>query len=93
MSSTPDVRAPLVRTLRGFAFDPSLSLRLDTAVINAMTYRVPWEELEPGPVGEYVEVIDVDPTCDVIYVPVNLCLLYTSPSPRDRTRSRMPSSA
>ena len=25
--------------------------------------------------------------------PVNICLLYTSPSPRDRTRSRMPSSA
>ena len=24
---------------------------------------------------------------------VQLCLLYTSPSPRDRTRSRMPSSA
>ena len=24
---------------------------------------------------------------------VNVCLLYTSPSPRDRTRSRMPSSA
>ena len=27
------------------------------------------------------------------FVIVNLCLLYTSPSPRDRTRSRMPSSA
>ena len=25
--------------------------------------------------------------------PVEICLLYTSPSPRDRTRSRMPSSA
>ena len=25
--------------------------------------------------------------------PANTCLLYTSPSPRDRTRSRMPSSA
>ena len=25
--------------------------------------------------------------------PFNHCLLYTSPSPRDRTRSRMPSSA
>ena len=25
--------------------------------------------------------------------PYSLCLLYTSPSPRDRTRSRMPSSA
>ena len=24
---------------------------------------------------------------------INGCLLYTSPSPRDRTRSRMPSSA
>ena len=24
---------------------------------------------------------------------VSICLLYTSPSPRDRTRSRMPSSA
>ena len=26
-------------------------------------------------------------------VSINGCLLYTSPSPRDRTRSRMPSSA
>ena len=26
-------------------------------------------------------------------VVTNTCLLYTSPSPRDRTRSRMPSSA
>ena len=25
--------------------------------------------------------------------PYSICLLYTSPSPRDRTRSRMPSSA
>ena len=24
---------------------------------------------------------------------IHICLLYTSPSPRDRTRSRMPSSA
>ena len=30
----------------------------------------------------------VDDNCDS-----NICLLYTSPSPRDRTRSRMPSSA
>ena len=27
------------------------------------------------------------------YLVINACLLYTSPSPRDRTRSRMPSSA
>ena len=28
-----------------------------------------------------------------IYIYADSCLLYTSPSPRDRTRSRMPSSA
>ena len=28
-----------------------------------------------------------------LYDTFNACLLYTSPSPRDRTRSRMPSSA
>ena len=31
--------------------------------------------------------------CAHEYTKSNLCLLYTSPSPRDRTRSRMPSSA
>ena len=30
---------------------------------------------------------------DMFLLPANICLLYTSPSPRDRTRSRMPSSA
>ena len=30
---------------------------------------------------------------DYVYIPLQTCLLYTSPSPRDRTRSRMPSSA
>ena len=28
-----------------------------------------------------------------LLVQLSICLLYTSPSPRDRTRSRMPSSA
>ena len=32
------------------------------------------------------------PKVDVL-VTLETCLLYTSPSPRDRTRSRMPSSA
>ena len=30
---------------------------------------------------------------EAVLVEVEACLLYTSPSPRDRTRSRMPSSA
>ena len=29
----------------------------------------------------------------LVVAPEGACLLYTSPSPRDRTRSRMPSSA
>ena len=29
----------------------------------------------------------------LVVFPIETCLLYTSPSPRDRTRSRMPSSA
>ena len=37
MSGMALLRAPQYRTLRGFAFDPSLSLRLDTAVVNALT--------------------------------------------------------
>ena len=32
-------------------------------------------------------------TRDPLFAPLMGCLLYTSPSPRDRTRSRMPSSA
>ena len=32
-------------------------------------------------------------TKDSLYEQLYACLLYTSPSPRDRTRSRMPSSA
>ena len=31
--------------------------------------------------------------CGYVFAMYNTCLLYTSPSPRDRTRSRMPSSA
>ena len=34
-----------------------------------------------------------EPLIDSIFNYDNCCLLYTSPSPRDRTRSRMPSSA
>ena len=30
---------------------------------------------------------------DIVVAQTMTCLLYTSPSPRDRTRSRMPSSA
>jgi hypothetical protein len=65
-------KEPPFRRLRGYAFDPSLSMQLDTASINNLTYEVDWEKLEKGPIGEYVEVVDYDPTTEMIYSPVDL---------------------
>ena len=46
-----------------------------------------------APVGSEIRRL-VDDNADTKYVTYHSsCLLYTSPSPRDRTRSRMPSSA
>ena len=41
--------------------------------------------------GEFVSVVGSNGSGKTSML--NICLLYTSPSPRDRTRSRMPSSA
>ena len=40
-----------------------------------------------------VKYIQKDTSSPLIIVPYDFCLLYTSPSPRDATLSRMPSSA
>jgi hypothetical protein len=66
------VNPPAYRLLRAYSFDPSLSLRLDTAAINHLIYKIAWENVLPGPVGEYVEVIDYDPTVRQFYRPVDL---------------------
>jgi hypothetical protein len=63
---------PVSRRLRVLAFDPSLATRLETATVNQLTLSIPWEKLEPGPVGEYVEVVDYDPASGVFYRPVDL---------------------
>ena len=64
---------PVSRKLRIFAFDPSLSAQFDIAGIGEITIAVPWEkDLEPGPVGEYIEVVDADPASGFFYKPVDL---------------------
>lgn len=64
---------PPFRRVRGYAFDPSLSLRLETAAINHTVFEIPWERhLKPGPRGEYVEVVDYDPASGCWYEPVDL---------------------
>jgi hypothetical protein len=63
---------PQWRRLRGYAFDPGLSQQFETAAMNEITFRVPWEKLDVGPVGEYVEVVDYDPASKSYYDPVDL---------------------
>ncbi len=63
---------PQDRLLQVFAFDPSVNMNVETAVINQLKLSVPWEDLEPGPVGEYLEVVDVDPASNLFYPPVDL---------------------
>ena len=49
-------------------------------------------DIQIGTVFTAAANLATDPSGD-LGTPVQTCLLYTSPSPRDRTRSRMPSSA
>jgi Subtilase family len=64
---------PATRRLRAYAFDPSLETSLETMRINQVTIPTRWEgDLQPGPVGEYLEVVDVDPASGCAYQPVDL---------------------
>ncbi|HJQ61103.1 MAG TPA: S8 family serine peptidase [Vineibacter sp.] len=74
-----EVPVPPHRRLRVFALDPSFSTQLSTAFINQATINVPWERndtsnnlLQPGPVGEYLEIVDIDPASGAAYMPVDL---------------------
>ena len=62
---------PPYRRIRTYAVDPSYSTRLETASINEVALKVRWEELEPGPSGDYLKVVDTD-AAGVTYAPVNL---------------------
>jgi len=67
--------APPCRRLRVFSFDPLLATSLEDLEISTITLQVPWEtdgRLGPGPVGDYIEVIDYDPASDCFYYPLDL---------------------
>jgi hypothetical protein len=73
-------KRPPFRKLRGYAFDPSLSLQTDTVEFNLITYKVEWEDLvkreKSGnatyPIGEYIEIVDYDPASGFFYSPLDL---------------------
>ena len=73
LAITPEVPLPTSRRLRVFAYDPSPQTDPELFGINEAIVNVPWEpDLQPAPVGEYVEVVDVDPASGFCYAPVDL---------------------
>lgn len=72
LASHPDLPLPTRRRLRIYASDPSLVLGLDTYFRATTTVDVRWEPLNAGPIGEYVEVVDIDPASQAAYAPVDL---------------------
>ena len=68
----PPTPKPDQRRLRVYAYDPTLGSQLRTFRLNEAIQSVRWEPLAPGPVGEYLEVIDVDPASRACYAPVDL---------------------
>ncbi len=64
---------PAFRRLRIFARDPSLAATLADFEASVATVEVANERaLKPGPVGDYLEVVDVDPASNLAYPPVDL---------------------
>lgn len=64
---------PAFRRLRVYAVDPKTAGALDGVSDNEILIKLPWEEeLAPGPVGEYLEVVDFDPASECFYPPVDL---------------------
>lgn len=67
------VAPPRLRRLKAYAFDPSLQTSSADIGANEITIPVTFEPgLEPGPVGDYLEVVDIDPASGCAYSPVDL---------------------
>lgn len=68
-----EIPPPPTRRLRAYAYDPSLATQSGLAAVNEIVIPVVYErDLQPGPVGDYLEVVDVDPASDCAYAPVDL---------------------
>lgn len=65
---SPPAPAPSRRVLRAYAYDPLLAELNDTVV----SLSVPFEPVEPGPVGSLLKIVDYDPVRDRWYSPVDL---------------------
>jgi hypothetical protein len=62
---------PVYRRLRAYSVDPSLSTTLETSTISEARLEIAWEDVDAGPVGEYIEIFDED-VDGTVYQPINL---------------------
>lgn len=81
-----EIWQPPFRRLRVYAFDPNWAKQLETAAVNELVLNVKWEERQErddkgnaicqphlrGPVGEYLEIVDIDPASGCVYEPIDL---------------------
>ena len=96
MQQVADLPFPTIAAVQGACLGTGLGLALACDVVLAADnakFGSPFGKIgavfDSGGHKVFVERLGTAVTFDLIYS----CLLYTSPSPRDRTRSRMPSSA
>ena len=73
LALNPPVPDPAYRRLRIYAYDPGQQTDPTLFDVSVAIVTTLWEpKLEPGPVGEYLEVVDVDPASKACYAPVDL---------------------
>ena len=93
-NSNSDIELPALRINQSFSKGYRV---LKTTISDPFVFdaKFPATDLSIGYVLRYYfyTAIDLSSTNNVLLSMNNNCLLYTSPSPRDRIASRMPSSA
>lgn len=69
----PSYAPPATRRLRVYSVDPALALKVEALDVAKTSLDVRWHDYRaPGPMGEYLDVIDVDPASRCFYPPVDL---------------------
>ena len=76
-----------------FCFDGEIDCKGEIEIAGKIKGNVKAKKLRILETGIVKGIVQAEHVEVLGHMMGNICLLYTSPSPRDRTRSRMPSSA
>ena len=87
---------PVLQTLEVDKTDRTLALASNNQWIGFVFLRTPTNSALNVILGAFFQILDTGDFLsflEFLVVELSFCLLYTSPSPRDKRQSRMPSSA